>query len=196
MDVRELISGDPDFEGFDVLEGDVPAYDPDTADECLKLCSQNLCGSYGTNWGCPPGHTAHMDSLAGRFDRTIVLKKTFMTDPKDSEKVKGFGKEMQDAVRLAVISLRSSGIDCAGFADGGCSYCGVCAYPEPCRFPEMLIPSVSALGIDLGGYLATLGEGFSFRDDRLTLYGLILYRRLLTVSRVLSISLRAYPLRV
>lgn len=176
MDAKRLVLEDPEFGDYDVLEGDVPAYDPDTVKECMGLCSQNLCGSYGKNWGCPPGHTTHMDALAGRFDRTLVLKRTFMTDPKDSGRVKGYGKDMQDAVRLAVIRLRSSGIECTGFADGGCSYCGVCAYPEPCRFPDMLIPSVSALGVDLGGYLATLGEGFSFRDDRLTLYGLILYR--------------------
>lgn len=174
MDAAEIISGDPSFEGYDVLQGNVPAYDADTVAGCRRLCEQNVCGSYGTTWGCPPGYCTHMDALGREFSHAVILRKRYSEDPHDREAMKRIGSEMQDSVRRAVILLRTSGIRAKGFSDGGCDYCGVCTYPDPCRYPEMLIPSISALGIDLGDYLSGIGETLVFRDDSVTLYGLIL----------------------
>ncbi len=165
---------EPGMEGFELLDGYVPAYDPDKVLELKGLCQQNLCGDYGRTWACPPGYDVHMDALEGRFTSAFVLKRTYMVPPSEKDAAGEAGEEMQEAVRRTVALLRRSGRDCMGFSDGGCRYCGVCSYPEPCRFPEMVVPSLSALGVDLGAYLKDLGEEFSFRDDRVTLYGLIL----------------------
>lgn len=162
--------------GWSVSVVDPPEYCEDDAVRCLDSCAQNLCKCYGTSWSCPPGWTERLDSLLDRFDSAVLLDKRFDIDPKDESAMDRAGSELKTVMRRMYIVMRGAGIDCMGFADGRCDYCGVCSYPEPCRFPEQLIPSISATGTDLGKYLGRLGKGFSFDDGHVTLYGLLLYR--------------------
>ena len=55
---------------------------------------------------------------------------------------------LRDTVRSIMIMLHSHGIECRGFADGGCGYCGICAGYEACRYPAMMIRPVSELYSD------------------------------------------------
>lgn len=160
-------------EGWIVCDAPVPEYDSRDAVECAASCRKNLCGSYGTTWACPPGWSTSMEELGRRFDKALVIEKTFVGGPDDAPRMSA---ELHRTMRRIVMSLRSEGRDCMGFADGACDYCGVCAYPEPCRFPEQLLPSVSALGVDMGKYLSSVGKTFSFVDGKVTLYGIVMYR--------------------
>ena len=81
---------------------------------------------------------------------------------------------MKTTVRGILSRLRDAGIGCRGFSDGGCDICPECTYPEPCRHPDLVLPSVSIVGIDMESYLASVGERFEFRDDAVTFYGVIL----------------------
>ena len=117
------------------------------------------------------------EELYSSSDYALLVRRTFCLDIKDRELVKATTLEMQKIVRMMVIALRSNGIECMGFADGGCQYCGVCAMPEPCRFPDMFVPSISALGLEMKTYMESIGEEFSFSDDCLTLYGLIFVKK-------------------
>lgn len=162
--------------GWSVRGVDFPAYDGEYALRCLDSCRQNLCGSYGTCWSCPPGWKMKLDSLGERFDSAILLERCFFVRPDDKEALERVSAESHGAIRSAVAAIRKAGHDAMGFSDGQCGYCGVCSYPEECRFPEQLVPSISATGTDLSAVLAGIGESFEFRDDRVTLYGLVLYR--------------------
>lgn len=168
---RDLLDGRT-FPGCRIRESSVPTIYPDDRIMCLEKCKENICGNYGTNWGCPPGFIAEED-LSG-YNSAILISSEFQfehdCDPSD------IMSEMQKIVRDITMILRRNGIECYGIADGGCKYCGICAYPEPCRFPDMLIPSVSALGIDIGRYLRENGEEFSFTDGMATMYGIILLK--------------------
>ncbi|MBQ8179561.1 MAG: hypothetical protein IJ026_03840 [Candidatus Methanomethylophilaceae archaeon] len=161
------------FEDYTIRVGPVPTYDPENHVVCRSKCEENLCGCYGTNWACPPGFSMDIADLYGRTDYVLVVHRTFCLDVQDQEVVEATCHEMQKIVRIMSRELRSNGLDCMGFADGGCKYCGVCAYPEPCRFPDMMTPSVSSLGLDLKDYLGSMGEPFYFSDTCMTLYGLI-----------------------
>lgn len=164
----------PRFSGYSIREVPLPEYEPDTVERCLGLCRQNACGKYGTNWACPPGFDEHMDSLSERYSSAILVSRTLECDPRDAGKVEEFNETVKSALREMVSLLRSAGIDCRGFADGGCGLCQTCAYPEPCVRPDDILPSVSGLGVDMGRYLESVGEDFAFRDDAVTFYGIIM----------------------
>lgn len=164
---------DMDLDGFSVRETGLPAYDEDMVIRCQGLCRDNLCGKYGTNWACPPGFSEHMDTLSEQYDSALLLSRTFVCDPRDRDAVEECNSMMKATLRSVVEHLRSAGIGCRGFSDGGCDLCQTCAYPDPCRFPDRVMPSVSAIGIDMGAYLESVGERFEFRDDSVTFYFLV-----------------------
>ena len=160
--------------GFSVRETSIPPYDAQTVARCRRMCEDNLCGKYGTNWACPPGFDEHMDTLAEGFSSALLVSRTFPCDPHDEGKVQEFNTLMKTTVRGILSRLRDAGIGCRGFSDGGCDICPECTYPEPCRHPDLVLPSVSIVGIDMESYLASVGETFEFRDDAVTFYGVIL----------------------
>lgn len=173
MEIWEAVSSMREFEDFKVIKADVPEYDGTVHENLLSLCRDNVCGRYGTNWGCPPGFSEDVETLYSQYSYVLILRRMFCLDVKDQEVVDAASIEMQRKVRMFITELRSNGIDCRGFADGGCKYCGVCSYPDECRYPEAMMGSVSALGLDLKSYLAGIGECFSFTGTCLTLYALV-----------------------
>ena len=171
-DIRRILCGDR-FADYELIGAPVPVRDTESEIRCRTLCETNECGDYGRTWACPPGFAGNLDDYKGRFTKVAIMRRAFDVNVNDRERLTEISRKVQDDVRQAAVLIRGSGIDCKGFADGGCTYCGVCAYPEPCRFPEMLVPSVSSLGIDMGDFLKSIGEELEFREDRITLYGLL-----------------------
>lgn len=182
------VLGGAAFHRYRFLEGPVPEADADSEIRCRRLCEENRCGQYGRTWSCPPGFSVTLGDLRGRFSSAVLMERTEHTDPKDADSMADLSRSVQEDVRRAVSAIQDAGHDCMGFADGACGYCGICSYPDPCRFPAMLIPSISALGLDLGAYLRTLGEELEFRGDRVTLYGLLLIGR----RRPTGLSIQQY----
>lgn len=177
MDNWETILSGREFEDYIIKKTPVPVFDRDDFGHFRQLCAENKCGMYDTNWGCPPAVDVDPEKLYAQTDYVVMIRRMFCLDVKDSEILDDITLEMQRIVRMAVMTLRSNGIDCLGFADGGCRYCGVCAMPDPCRFPDMFVPSLSALGLDLKKYFGGFGERFSFSDGCVTMYGLIFVKK-------------------
>ncbi len=161
-------------DGIEIAEWGFPEHSEESFLRARSLCKENKCGSYGTSWGCPPGCDLSVGKISGRFSRVGVFKRRYVVDLGDKDAIERMGEETQTSVRNVVIALRKEGYDCMGFSDGGCRYCGVCAYPEPCRFPEMLVPSISVLGLDLKGYMASNGEELRFEKGSVTMYGFVM----------------------
>ncbi len=173
METWKAALSDDTFEDYIVRRCEKPSYNEDDKIECLRCCNENKCGCYGSTWACPPGFSMDVKRLYDDTDYVILVQRTFCLDVKDKEVVDSTSVEMQRIVRLMVTNLRQYGLDCIGFADGACHYCGVCSYPEECRYPDMLVPSISSLGLNMGKYLGDMGMNLSFCDDCITLYGLI-----------------------
>lgn len=169
--------GDAVTDGWTVLETPLPDYSEEDTVKIIGSCEQNLCGNYGTNWGCPPGWTVRMDVLGSRYESAILMMKRFEIDIKDGKRLKEAMNEVRSTVRSVVRTLRAGGFDCMGFADGECGYCGICSYPEPCRFPNQLVPSISSTGTDMSRYLKKIGKTLEFADDSVTFYGVVMFRR-------------------
>lgn len=160
--------------GFTWMEWTMPVHSIPVVNRCRALCRENVCKNYDTNWGCPPGFDKDIGDYLGKFSRAFIIKKRYELDFDDRETMESVAREAQDTVRNVMVAIRSKGIACQGFADGGCKYCGECAYPGPCRFPSALVPSISAIGVDMGDYAKANNEEFQFEKDAVTLYGILL----------------------
>ena len=168
-----------EFGGFEYRFTDSPKHEEDAYSRGLALCKENRCGCYGLTWGCPPGAPGkdEVKEILSRYPEALVLFKKFqVSDMKDKEEFAIISKRFQDSIRSISLAARSAGIDNSPLGDGGCTFCEKCSYPEPCRFPDRKVVSVSAMGIDMETFLGSIGIEFEFRKDSITLYGIILFR--------------------
>ena len=175
MEPWQVVLSVKTYEDYTVRQVDLPVYNEIEYGSCIGKCRE--CEERGRTWACPPNMDIDPQSLYDSCKYALLVRRTFCLDVKNDELVDATSAEMQRIVRMMVTDLRSNKVDCMGFADGGCRYCGVCACPEPCRFPDMLIRSISSLGIDMKEYLSRFGIEFSFAEKCYTLYGLIFVRK-------------------
>lgn len=173
---------DPLAEGYDLKLVEVPEPNQNSMKKCRELCKQNTCGAYNVTWSCPPGIGSINDCLAqiDKYKHGLTIFRKFDVDLENKELVKKYAVEHQEIVRRFANLLRKNGYDVLPLADGGCTYagCDKCTYPdEPCRYPEMIVPSISAFGILMGNYMESQGIEFTFEKNAMTLYGVILYNR-------------------
>jgi len=178
-DVWKRMSADPSAKGCSLKLIEPPAPNADSMKKCRELCAQNLCGQYGVTWGCPPGIGTGEKCLkaVGKFSHAAVLIKEYNNvNVKDRKLMEKLAADHQDSCRKFKNELVKEGYRVLVLTDGGCKYCGKCSYPdEPCRFPEQMMTSISAYGIMMGEYMKANNIEFEFRDDSMTLYGLVLY---------------------
>ena len=173
MEAWENIASLKEFSSFTIRKAPVPDYDEDSYQLAFSRCKENKCGTYDTNWGCNPGAKMDVATYYQDIDYVILMYRTFDVEFEDKDLMKSISDDVHRSVRKMMLELRDNGLDCDGYVDGPCDYCGECAYPQPCRFPEMMIPSVSTLGIDLKSYFHDIGVPYSFQKDRMTIYGFI-----------------------
>ena len=173
MDVWQSVASLREYEELTIAKAPVPDYDEDSYQLAFQRCKENKCGTFNTNWGCNPGAKMDVATYYQDIDYVIIMYRKFDMDFRDRELLETVSYDMQRKVRKMTLDLRNNGLDCDGYMDGPCKYCGECAYPEPCRFPEMKVPSISTLGIDLGGYFKSIGIDFGFKEGSVTLYGFV-----------------------
>ncbi|MBP6021394.1 MAG: DUF2284 domain-containing protein [Candidatus Methanomethylophilaceae archaeon] len=158
-----------------------PAVNANSMCECRRLCKDNKCGTYGTNWGCPPGTGTEDEcmGLIGQYDNAIVVyQRIENVDIHDAEMVSSYSHEHQSLCRRMANAMRGAGYrDVLPLSNGGCSYCGTCAFPSNCRYPSQMVPSVSAFGINMDEYMNSVGLNFAFEERAFTLYCVILYNK-------------------
>lgn len=179
-DVWKKTSADILSTGYRFQKIGVPSPTDNTISKCRDLCAQNLCGAYGRTWGCPPGvgnEKECLDTVRKYSHAAVITKKYADVDFKDAEHLHELQKEHQDVCRKFSNALRKEGYDAMVLADGSCEYCGVCSYPEPCKFPDQIIASVSSYGILMDEYMTSEGIEFAFDGKGMTLYGVVLYNQ-------------------
>ena len=123
-----------------------------------KLCSE--CPNYGARWGCPPFLPDSQPELSGYSRVKLFLLKLDIAPYRA-----GSMEEIVIAIQCTVQKVRGSyetellrmESDLCGRAalfTGMCPHCGdaKCARRslQPCRHPELVRPSLEALGFDLG----------------------------------------------
>lgn len=144
------------------------------------VCATDRCGNYNRSWTCPPAVGSIvlcMERLHGYDECIIAFKEFENVDMKDEAQINTIIKEHQAGCRSIKHMFMDEGFDILALTDGACSFCEKCTYPDgECIAPEEQMPSVSGFGIDMAEYITSCGLGFAMENDRITLYGLMLYR--------------------
>jgi len=166
-------------EGFQVTDALVPKPTFATISECRRMCESNECGFYGLTWACPPGSATPEECIrimAG-YDDAVLVSRMYAADINDRKAAETASMQFQIDCRRSAAALRDEGVDLYIMADGKCGYCEECTYPDAeCRYPDMLVPSISGFGILMDDYVRECGRDFSFRDDGIEFFGILLLR--------------------
>lgn len=163
---------------FVYTDAKVPQPCQDDLEANRKSCEQNVCGCHGTTWGCPPG-VGTIDECRDEmksYKNAVVIHRRYKVDKDNARALKRISDDLQRVVRRFAGKLRENGFDVLPLADGGCTYCATCSYPDsPCRVPEKLVPSIGGYGINMVDYLADNGLDLSIEDDYANVFGIVLF---------------------
>ena len=119
-------------------------------DDIRQMCAADKCRAYGKNWTCPP-HCGTIEECTERIRRCrhgilvqTVGKTEKIVDTKAYRRTEQQHLEQFHRLCEQVRQIHPQAL-CLG--SGGCRICGVCAWPEPCRFPEKACSSMEGYGL-------------------------------------------------
>ncbi len=149
----------------------------DCREDLRAFCKPQTCPSHGQNWVCPPG-CGTLDACrekAGRFSRGLLLQSvTDLTPPTAPQVYKTLNSQHNFRFRQLIEELSPWPGEVLPLTTGGCVFCDSCAYPEPCRRPQVKMESLSAFGIDVAALCREAGLDYSFREDRVYFTALLM----------------------
>lgn len=145
------------------------------------MCETNACGNYGKCWMCPPD-AGDIDALmneAKSYQKALVYQTVGTLE--DSYDFEG----MMEAARLhnelsraltkwfATLPFTKK----LHLGAGGCHMCEVCAKRtnEPCRHPELAMPSLETYGINVSELAASSGMKYINGQNTVTYFGALLF---------------------
>ena len=114
------------------------------------MCAEDKCGAYNKNWTCPPavGTLEECQQKMGQYRRGILLQTVgHMQKTVDSKCYRETERRHLQNFYAFAEMVRKEYPDALCLGAGGCRVCKVCAYPEPCRFPEKAVSSMEAYGL-------------------------------------------------
>lgn len=162
-----------------------------------KMCAQNTCGKYGSNWMCPPavGPVEELKARAQEYRYGLLFQ--IVCQLEDSYDVEGMaaGKKRHDILLSKVLArLREEpGIrKPLPLGAGSCDICPKCTYLESvgtsadipekaargfqaCRYPDKAVSSVEAYGIDVLHLVSTNDIPYNNGAATVSYVGLILF---------------------
>ncbi len=146
-----------------------------------KMCESNACGVYNKCWMCPPniGEISKLIQSVYKYKRAVVYNKiSALEDSFDFEGMIEAKKEfsvLSKDIKLFLNDVCSD--DFLFLGSGGCGVCNECAKlsDEPCRFPEIAIPSLEAYGIDVSALAKSSGMKYINGENTVTYFGIVLF---------------------
>lgn len=145
------------------------------------MCEANSCGVYGKCYMCPPdvGDIDTLMSQIGDYEYALVYQT--VTELEDSFDFEGMVRAKKSTYPLAQ-SLRRvfSELNIKNalhLGSGGCGVCPTCAKRtgEPCRFPDLAMPSLEAYGINVSALAGAAGMKYINGQDTVTYFGAVLF---------------------
>ena len=155
--------------------------DVETDASFRTLCEQNVCGSYGRNWMCPPdaGEINELIGVLHSYEYILVYQSVGTLE--DSFDIEGMAEAAINHHKL-MYEVRKTA-DCEKFrrvlylGAGGCRLCEKCARitNEPCRNPERAIPSLEAYGVNVSRLAKAAGMKYINGQNTVTYFGAVLF---------------------
>ena len=146
-----------------------------------KLCEDNVCGSYGRNYMCPPAVGTLEDCMRDvlGYKHALVIETIYgLEDSFDYEGMMDGGKAHAENVNKVWDYIKAN-IDYKGLkvlGAGKCTACAKCGMLDnvPCRLPDRAVSSIEAHGIDVAHLTETHGLKYINGEDTVTYVGLFL----------------------
>ena len=145
------------------------------------MCAANSCGMYGKCYMCPP-HVGDADTLMRRVtEYEYALVYQTVAGLEDSFDFEGMVAAKR-RTNLLVQELRKVLADkniskTLHLGAGGCGACETCAKmkDEPCRHPELAMPSLEAYCVNVSELSAASGMKYINGRDTVTYFGAVLF---------------------
>lgn len=147
--------------------------------EVRKICEGNVCRNYATSWACPPavGSLEECRARTEQYDTMLLFSKKY--DLEDSFDFEGMTAGLQNFKRAVdAFDEKLKGILPAFLllANEGCGRCKKCTYPDaPCRFPQLLHPSLEGYGFVVNELAGRAGIRYNNGPDTVTYFGALLF---------------------
>ena len=174
MDILKYTEGAKIFQHKLIKSSDIPF-----SAEVIKMCEMNACGKYGTCWTCPPGvgEPEELEKKIKSYENAFVF--SCKHDLEDSFDFEGMMEGQNKARRVLdeiLEKMKEDGVLFMALGCEGCKLCEKCTYPDaPCRFPEKVIPSVEACGINVVELAEKTGINYNNGTGTVTYFCIILF---------------------
>jgi len=158
----------------------------DTSDISLDksfrdMCASNACGAYGKCWMCPPDIGDIETLMAEIANYKYALVYQTVSDLEDSFDFEGMIDAKKQSYKLAqnirgVFALPQIGT-VLHLGAGGCGVCKVCAKKtnEPCRHPDLAMPSLEAYGVNVSKLATAADMKYVNGQDTVTYFAAVLF---------------------
>ena len=145
------------------------------------MCAKNACGMYGKCYMCPPdvGDIGALMAEIKAYDYALVYQTvTELEDSFDFEGMIEARKKMpaiSKKLRQAFLDMGIS--DALHLSVGNCGMCEKCAKQtgEPCRFPDLAIPSLEAYGVDVSALAKAAKMNYTNGQNTVTYFGAVIF---------------------
>lgn len=177
MDKEQLlqIARDSGFET--VAELDVSTLK--ALDDVRDMCEVNTCGMYGARWSCPPGcgEISECEAKMKQYAHGILVQTVGdIEDSLDFEGIMEVKENHDTRFKACVEKLREQVPDLLPLADGACTICSKCTYPdEPCRFPDKSLSSMEAFGLFVSDVCRKNDVAYNYGPGKMCYSGCFLY---------------------
>ncbi|MEA5050456.1 MAG: DUF2284 domain-containing protein [Oscillospiraceae bacterium] len=120
-------------------------------DDIRVMCTADRCRRYGKTWSCPPacGTLEEIRAKMAPYKEGILVQTVgSLEDEFDYDSMVAAEKAHKEHFDKLLRLLRPLYPNMVPMAAGSCTRCETCTYPDaPCRFPELMAPSMESYGL-------------------------------------------------
>lgn len=140
--------------------------------EMRDMCAADRCHHYATNWACPPGCGSIEDAAkrASLYSSGFIVQTIGrMEDDFDWDSIQETGAKHNETFKAFTANLRKRYPNILPMGSGPCTVCPECTYPDaPCRFPDLVIPSMEAYGLFVSKVCTSSGVAYNNGPQTIT----------------------------
>ncbi len=149
-------------------------------DEVREMCESGRCGSYGRNWGCPPGcgSVDQCRQRAEKYKKGIVVQTIgSLEDSFDYEGMEKTAEKHHKRMTFVREKLESEFADILPLGAGPCRVCEKCSCPDkPCCLPQKRLSSMEAYGLMVSEVCIESGLQYTNGENTVTYTGCFLIK--------------------
>ncbi|MBQ8407789.1 MAG: DUF2284 domain-containing protein [Clostridia bacterium] len=145
------------------------------------MCAVNACGTYGKCWMCPPdvGEIEELMAEFKKYDHAMVYQTvSALEDSFDFEGMIEARRGMSTlSQKMRKVFDRNEIVRALHLSVGGCGVCEECTKKtgEPCRHPDLAMPSLEAYGVNVSRLASSAGMKYINGQNTVTYFGTVLF---------------------